>query len=83
MKFNKSKCWVLHLGQRNTRREYKLGEDCLANSPAERDVGVLADSRLSVSQPRGQTSAPRGASHTAQADGQWRGTSRGVQHCVA
>ena len=46
-------------------------------------MGVLADSRLSVSQPRGQTSAPRGASNTAQADGQRRGSSRGVQHCVA
>ena len=59
-------------------------------SPAATDLGVLADSRLSVSQQRalaalcrGQTSAPWGASNTAWPDGQQRGSSRGVQRRAA
>jgi len=43
MKFNKSK------GQSNTTHRYKLGEGWLESSPAERDLGVLVGSRLSVS----------------------------------
>ncbi|KAK4816623.1 hypothetical protein QYF61_019322 [Mycteria americana] len=50
MKFNKSKCWTLHLGLSNARHKYKLGEEWLESSPAARDVGVLADSRLNTSQ---------------------------------
>ncbi|KAK4827506.1 hypothetical protein QYF61_018806 [Mycteria americana] len=50
MKFNKSKCQILHLGQSNTKHKYKLREKWLESSPAEKDQGVLVDSRLSVSQ---------------------------------
>ncbi|KAK4822566.1 hypothetical protein QYF61_016135 [Mycteria americana] len=49
-KFNKSKCQILHPGQRNAGHNYKLGEECLEGSPAERDLGVLVDSRLNMSQ---------------------------------
>ena len=40
----------MHLGWSNTRHKYKLGEEWLESSPAERGVGMLADSRLSMSQ---------------------------------
>ncbi|KAK4828602.1 hypothetical protein QYF61_000054 [Mycteria americana] len=39
MKFNKKKCWILHLRERNARHKYKLGEEQLESSPAERDLG--------------------------------------------
>ena len=46
----RTKATFLHLGGSNTKPKYKLGEEWLESSPAERGLGVPVDSRLSRSQ---------------------------------
>ena len=47
MRFNKSKCKVLHLGQGNPQYQHKLGNKRTEHNP---DLGVLVDGKMDVSQ---------------------------------
>ncbi|GAB0176501.1 mitochondrial enolase superfamily member 1 [Grus japonensis] len=50
MKFNKGKCRALHLGKNDSKHQYRLRVDLLGSSTVEKDLGVLVDSKLSMSQ---------------------------------
>ncbi|KAJ7405606.1 hypothetical protein WISP_138570 [Willisornis vidua] len=50
MRSNKAKCWVLHSGHNNPLQRHRLGKQCLESCPAKKDLQVLVNSWLNMSQ---------------------------------
>ena len=47
MKFNTSKCKVVHIGKNNPNKTYEMDNNSLESSPVEKDLGVIITKDLS------------------------------------
>jgi len=61
-RLNKAECWLLQLGHNNPMQHYRLGEEWLETRPVEKDLWVLVDSQLNMSQQCTQV-AKKGKQH--------------------
>ena len=50
MKFNKCRCQVLPLGRNNPMHQDRLGAELLGSGSVGKDLGVLVDNKLTLSQ---------------------------------
>ncbi|GAB0193695.1 hypothetical protein GRJ2_001834800 [Grus japonensis] len=50
MKFNKAKCKVQHVGRDKPKHNYRLGREWIENSLEEKELGVLDDEKLDMTQ---------------------------------
>lgn len=50
VRFNKGKYRILQLGRNSYMHQYRLGDDLLEMSSAEKDLGILVEKRLAMSQ---------------------------------
>ena len=50
MRFHKGKCRVLYIERNNCMHQYRIGDDLLQRSSAKKDLSILVDNKLAMSQ---------------------------------
>ena len=54
MGFNTNKCEVMHLGRNNRHHTYRLENSPLVSTEAEKDLGVIIDSKMNMGRQCGE-----------------------------